>query len=67
MLNFLLIITLTISLVSGVAYDCTTLLMGQFLCPDPGRNQIDPKTQQFYGCDQTGQAKGENNGTKVQE
>lgn len=58
MLKSLLLLTLIISLVAGAAYDCTTLLMGQYLCPDPSRKQIDTKTQQFYGCQQSGVAKG---------
>lgn len=58
MFKLLLILCVFISLVNGVAYDCSTLLMGQYLCPDPGRKQIDPKTQQFYGCQQSGIAKG---------
>ncbi|CAG9093736.1 unnamed protein product [Plutella xylostella] len=30
--------------------DCSTLRLGQFICPDPSINQIDPDTQQFRGC-----------------
>lgn len=30
--------------------DCSTLRMGQFMCPDPKLNQIDAKTQQYQGC-----------------
>ncbi|XP_063533864.1 TM2 domain-containing protein CG10795 [Cydia strobilella] len=30
--------------------DCSTLRLGQYICPDPGIDQIDPDTQQFRGC-----------------
>ncbi|KAK7586011.1 hypothetical protein V9T40_003887 [Parthenolecanium corni] len=30
--------------------ECTKLLKGQFLCPDPSYDFIDPKTQQPKGC-----------------
>ncbi|KAI8436016.1 hypothetical protein MSG28_004148, partial [Choristoneura fumiferana] len=30
--------------------DCSTLRLGQYICPDPSINQIDPDTQQFRGC-----------------
>ncbi|XP_030387262.1 TM2 domain-containing protein CG10795 [Scaptodrosophila lebanonensis] len=33
-----------------VIVDCNKLLMGQFMCPDPAKNHIDPKTQQLRGC-----------------
>lgn len=37
--------------------DCKKLLIGQFICPDPNRtNQIDPTTQQFYGCNEKNKA-----------
>lgn len=38
--------------------DCNKLRMGQFLCPDPHVNHIDPKTQQLKGCTREGRAKG---------
>ncbi|XP_075166081.1 TM2 domain-containing protein 1 biscotti [Haematobia irritans] len=57
MLKVLFFVFLFIILVKGAAYDCSLLLMGQYLCPEPGRNQIDPKTQQFYGCERNGLAK----------
>lgn len=47
-----------------VIVDCTTLRLGQFICPDPSINQIDPDTQQFRGCEKgkefpsEGEAKG---------
>lgn len=38
----------------NVRVDCSTLRMGQYLCPDPDVNYakmlIDPKTQQLHGC-----------------
>lgn len=42
----------------GQKVDCNGLHMGQFMCPDPSRDQIDPKTQQFYGCTKENSAKG---------
>jgi hypothetical protein len=38
--------------------NCTTLRMGQFLCPDPLINHIDPQTQQPRGCTKENTAKG---------
>ncbi|KAH8301510.1 hypothetical protein KR059_005161 [Drosophila kikkawai] len=41
-----------------VNVDCNELrMMGQFMCPDPGRNHIDPKTQQLRGCTKEGRAR----------
>lgn len=38
----------------NVRVECSTLRMGQYLCPDPDdtytRNLVDPKTQQLRGC-----------------
>lgn len=42
----------------GIKVDCNSLQMGQYLCPDPRLDQIDPKTQQFYGCTKENSAKG---------
>jgi len=41
--------------------ECSTLRMGQYICPDPdpSYNYIDPKTQQPYGCTKENKAKGE--------
>ncbi|KAJ8728184.1 hypothetical protein PYW08_016569 [Mythimna loreyi] len=33
-----------------VTVDCSTLRLGQYICPDPSEEQIDPNTQQFKGC-----------------
>ncbi|KOB76835.1 TM2 domain-containing protein, partial [Operophtera brumata] len=30
--------------------DCSTLRLGQYICPDPAEDQIDPDTQQFKKC-----------------
>ncbi|XP_055837155.1 TM2 domain-containing protein CG10795 [Episyrphus balteatus] len=54
--------TLTIILlwapqVLPVEFDCNDLHMGQYLCPDPNKNPIDPKTQQFRGCTKENKAK----------
>lgn len=41
--------------------DCSTLRMGQYLCPDPDVNYaqslVDPKTQQLRGCTQENKAR----------
>ncbi|XP_034830327.1 TM2 domain-containing protein biscotti [Maniola hyperantus] len=34
----------------NVVVDCSALRLGQYICPDPNKNQIDPDTQQFVGC-----------------
>lgn len=39
--------------------DCTKLLRGQFFCPDPKYEDIDPKTQQLRGCTPKNLALGE--------
>jgi len=36
--------------------NCSTLRMGQFLCPDPDYDFIDPATQQPKGCTEKGRA-----------
>lgn len=42
----------------GYEVDCTTLRLGQYICPDPDYDQVDPKTQQFFGCTKENKAKG---------
>lgn len=39
--------------------DCSTLRMGQYMCPDPDYipNLVDPKTQQIRGCTQENKAR----------
>lgn len=44
--------------VKEVVVDCSTLRMGQYLCPDPNINHIDPKTQQIRGCRKDNKARG---------
>lgn len=39
--------------------DCSNLRMGQYICPDPDYNFIDPATQQPRGCTKENKAKGE--------
>lgn len=36
----------------NVTVDCSTLRLGQYICPDPNATieHIDPDTQQFRGC-----------------
>ena len=41
----------------AVELDCKELLMGQFLCPDPNINHMNPKTQQPNGCTKENKAK----------
>jgi len=43
--------------VYAIEVDCSQLLMGQYLCPDPNINFIDPKTQQPFGCTKENTAK----------
>lgn len=43
-----------------VEVDCTTLRMGQYLCPDPNYDYIDPNTQTYRGCRPDNKAKGLN-------
>lgn len=53
MLWYVALLLLLLSYVSQtepVTVDCNDLLMGQFMCPDPAKNHIDPKTQQLRGC-----------------
>lgn len=38
--------------------DCSKLKPGQFLCPDPKYDIIDPKTQQLKGCTSENIARG---------
>ncbi|KAF6215824.1 hypothetical protein GE061_000159 [Apolygus lucorum] len=37
--------------------DCSTLRLGQFICPDPEYDLIDPATQQPRGCTKENKAK----------
>jgi len=38
--------------------DCNNLRMGQYICPHPNYDFIDPKTQQPRGCTKENKAKG---------
>lgn len=42
----------------GFETDCNNLRTGQYLCPDPSYNHIDPKTQQPRDCTKENKAKG---------
>lgn len=44
-------------LTSPVKVNCNTLRLGQYLCPDPAYDFIDPKTQQIRGCTKENKAK----------
>ena len=61
---YMLVVFLTLLQCSLITSDyrveCSTLRMGQFICPDPDPeyNYIDPKTQQPYGCTKENKAKG---------
>uniref|UniRef100_A0A1B0BY58 TM2 domain-containing protein n=2 Tax=Nemorhina TaxID=44051 RepID=A0A1B0BY58_9MUSC len=57
MLKYVLLSELFFITAQTATYDCSNLLMGQYLCPDPSKNQIDQKTQQYVGCDKSGIAK----------
>lgn len=37
--------------------DCSKLMKGQYICPDPSYNLIDPKTQQPWGCTKENKAR----------
>lgn len=41
----------------AVDINCGTLRVGQYRCPDPKIDHIDPKTQQPIGCTQSNVAK----------
>lgn len=58
-----LIILATFPFGDGAEYtlyeiDCNNLRMGQYVCPDPDYDLIDPKTQQPRGCTKENKAKG---------
>lgn len=55
-LCFLLIYKL-IEVVIAVDVDCSQLRIGQYMCPDPNIDHIDPKTQQPFGCTKSNTAK----------
>lgn len=44
--------------ISPCEVNCSSLRLGQYICPDPKISQIDPKTQQFRGCRNDNRAKG---------
>lgn len=52
----------TLSYASGADYtyeiDCDNLRIGQYICPHPDYDFIDPKTQQPKGCTEKNKAKG---------
>lgn len=41
----------------AVDIDCSTLRVGQYMCPDPNINHIDSQTQQPIGCTKNNVAK----------
>ncbi|XP_030756819.1 TM2 domain-containing protein CG10795 [Sitophilus oryzae] len=51
------LINYTVENVNETVVNCSTLRMGQFLCPDPDYDLIDPKTQQIRGCTKENKAK----------
>lgn len=58
-LKFLvMVISLTFQ-ISSSDIDCNDLRMGQYICPNPAVNHIDPKTQQIRGCTQENKARSE--------
>ncbi|XP_012167124.1 TM2 domain-containing protein CG10795 [Bombus affinis] len=60
-LSGLFLLFLSIPLSNGVDYtyeiDCSNLRMGQYICPHPDYDFIDPKTQQPKGCTKENKAK----------
>jgi len=44
-------------LIPSKLVDCNMLRMGQFICPDPSYDLVDPKTQQIRGCTKENRAK----------
>ncbi|XP_012231563.1 TM2 domain-containing protein biscotti isoform X2 [Linepithema humile] len=58
LLRWLLILVLMIALCDGMdEIDCNNLRMGQYICPHPDYDFIDPKTQQPRGCTKENKAK----------
>lgn len=61
-LSGLFLLLLSIPLSNGADYtyeiDCSNLRMGQYICPHPDYDFIDPKTQQPKGCTKENKAKG---------
>lgn len=53
----LFLITITIPVSSEIELNCNELRVGQFMCPDPNVNHIDPKTQQPKNCNEKNKAK----------
>lgn len=53
----LLLLTVSIPAYSEIELNCNELRVGQFLCPDPNINHIDPKTQQPINCNEKNKAK----------
>lgn len=47
--SFLLFL-LSIFPIDCIDVDCSTLRIGQYLCPDPNIEHMDSRTQQPYGC-----------------
>lgn len=43
--------------IAGADVDCSQLRIGQYMCPDPKIDHIDPKTQQPIGCTKNNVAK----------
>lgn len=62
LLSGLLVLLPSIALCDGANYtyevDCSNLRMGQYICPHPDYDFIDPKTQQPRGCTKENKAKG---------
>lgn len=55
--GLLLLLLYFLSDVRTIEVDCDKLLVGQYICPDPNINFIDPNTQQPYGCTKDNVAK----------
>lgn len=47
-----------VSAADSFKVDCSTLRLGQYICPHPDIEYMDPKTQQPIGCSPENKAKG---------
>ncbi|KAJ4448163.1 hypothetical protein ANN_10176 [Periplaneta americana] len=55
----LMVLLYSVHISADYHVECSTLRMGQYICPDPdpSYDYIDPKTQQPYGCTKENKAK----------
>lgn len=53
----LFLVTISFPATSEIELNCNELRVGQFMCPDPNINHVDPKTQQPHNCNDKNKAK----------